>query len=186
MPRQLRDAAPGVFHVSTHSVWTSVLFRDDVDRMRFLTELAKTAAKYGWTCISVTLMTTHYHLLLETFDRSLSIGMKHLNLAHAARFNARHKLRGHVVDGRFWSDRAETDAHLLAAFRYIARNACDAGLCRSPADWPWCSYRALRGPSESFTFVDVSRVRNCWGPGRTSDEQLRRFVENPWLAGPGV
>jgi len=180
MPRQQRDADPGVFHISTHSVWTSVLFRDEIDRMHFLTELAKTISRLGWKCTCVSLMTTHYHLLIETFDKSLSIGMKHLNLCHASRFNARHKLRGHVVDGRFWSERIETDAHLLAAFRYIARNACEAGLCSSPAEWPWCSYRALVEPSESFTFVDISRVTGCWGPGDTTIEQLRRFVESPW------
>jgi len=185
MPRTKRDSDPGIFHVSTHSVWTSVLFRDDIDRMHFVTELAKTVSRLGWSCMSVTLMTTHYHLLIETFDKSLSRGMKHLNLSHATRFNARHKLRGHVVDGRFWSERVETEAHLLAAFRYITRNATEAGICASPADWPWCSYRALDEPSETFTFVDISRVLGCWGPGGTTAE-LRRFVENPWLTGPGV
>jgi putative transposase len=180
MPRQRRDGDPGLFHVSTHSVWTSVLFRDDIDRMHFLTELAKTISKLGWTCMCVSLLSTHYHLLIETFDESLSIGMKHLNLTHATRFNARHKLRGHVVDGRFWSDRIETEAHLLAAFRYICRNACEAGICSSPGEWPWCSYRALVEPAESYTFVDITRVTSCWGPGETTVEQLRQFVESPW------
>jgi putative transposase len=180
VPRTQRDADPGVFHISTHSVWTSVLFRDDIDRMHFVTELAKTISRLGWKCICVSLLTTHYHVLVETFDKSLSIGMKHLNLTHATRFNARHRLRGHVVDGRFWSDRIETEAHLLAAFRYIARNACEAGICSSPAEWRWCSYRALFNQEETFTFVDVTPITSCWAPGDTTIEQLRRFVESPW------
>jgi putative transposase len=180
MPRPPRDTAPGIFHVTTHSVWSSVLFRDDIDRMSLLTELAATAAKFDWTCIAVCLMTTHYHLLLETVDESLPIGMKHLNLRHATRFNARHKLRGHVVDGRYWSRRISTDAQLLTAFRYLARNALEAGIGTVPGDWPWCSYRALIEPAESFTFVDCSPVAACWSPAETAIEQLRRFVESPW------
>ena len=179
MPRALRDAAPGIFHVTTHSVWTSVLFRDDIDRMSLLTELAATTAKFKWKCIAVCLMTTHYHLLLETLDESLPIGMKHLNLRHATRFNARHKLRGHVVDGRYWSERIRSEAHLLTAYRYLARNALEAGVCSSPGEWPWCSYRALIEPVESFTFVDSAPVADCWSPAATAIEQLRRFVESP-------
>jgi REP-associated tyrosine transposase len=186
VPRKKRDDDPGIFHVSTHSVWTGVLFRDDIDRMHFLTELAKTASKLGWSCMCVSALDTHYHLLIETFDKSLPKGMKHLNLSHATRFNARHKLRGHVVDGRYWSERIETEAHLLAVFRYIALNACQAGICPSPAEWPWCSYRALIEPTETFTFVDVSRVLACWGPAAASLDDLRLFVEAPWLTGPGV
>ena len=166
--------------MTTHSVWTSVLFRDDIDRMSLLTELAATAAKFDWTCIAVCLMTTPYHLLLETVDESLPIGMKHLNLRHATRFNARHKLRGHVVDGRYWSRRIGSDAQLLTAFRYLARNALEAGIGTAPGDWPWCSYRALIEPAEPFTFVDHSPVAACWRPADTAIEQLRRFVDSPW------
>ena len=178
MGRKERDADSGVFHIGTHSVWTGVLFKDDIDRMLFVTELAKTISRLGWTCICVTALTNHYHLLVETFDPSLSIGMKRLNFCHAARFNARHRLSGHVVDGRFWSERIETETYLLSTYRYIALNAVEAGLCRSPGDWPWCSYRALVGQDETFTFVDVSRVLAALGPDGTV-EDLRRFVETP-------
>jgi REP element-mobilizing transposase RayT len=180
MPRAERDVQPGIHHASTHSVWTSVLFRDDIDRVNFLIDLARIAAKYGWTIIAFCLLTTHYHVLAETQDESLAIGMQELNFRHAIRFNTRHKLRGHVVDGRYWNQRIQSESHLLAAFRYIARNALEAGLCASPADWPWCSYRNLTEPAELFSFVDPSRVIDCWAPGETTLEQLRRFVESPW------
>jgi hypothetical protein len=106
--------------------------------------------------------------------------MQELNCRHALRFNTRHKLRGHVVDGRYWSERIESESHLLSTYRYIARNPVEAGLCASPADWPWSSYRALVEPAELFTFVDPSGVLNCWAPGDTTLEQLRQFVESPW------
>ncbi len=186
MPRKKRDALPGLFHIGTHSVWTGVLFKDEIDRMLLVTELAKTVSRLGWKCMCVTLLNTHYHLLVETFDESLSIGMKQLNVTLASRFNARHRVRGHVVDGRFWSERVDTEAYLLSTFRYIARNACEAGLCDSPEEWPWCSYRALLEPTENFTFVDASRIVQCFGQGEAGIEQLRRFVELPQITDPWV
>jgi REP-associated tyrosine transposase len=172
--------APGLFHVWTHSVWTSVLYRDDIDRMSFVTELAATTADFQWRCIGFCVLTTHYHFIIETFDESLGVGMKRLNLRHAARFNGRHSLRGHVVGGRYKSKRITTQEQLLTTYRYVARNALDAGLCESPGDWPWGSYRSLIKPAESCTFVDISRVTDCFRPEETAVEQLRRFVESNW------
>ena len=180
MPRPHRDTAPGTFHVWTHSVWTGVLFRDDIDRMSLLTDLTAVVAKLGWKCIAVCLLTNHYHVLVETFDESLPVGMKRLNLGHATRFNARHKLRGHVVDGRYGSKRVRSEAQLLTTYRYMARNPLEAGLCTSPGEWPWSSYRALVEPVETFTFVDPTPVLDCWRPAETALDQLRRYVESPW------
>ncbi len=180
MPRPKRDSEPGIFHVTTHSVWTSVLFGDDIDRMSLLIDFARFVRKYDWTCIEFCLLTNHYHLLIETRDASLSDGMQEINFRHAVRFNARHKLKGHVVDGRFSAKRIESESHLLTTYRYIARNPVDAGLCDGPADWPWCSYRNFTQPAEHFSFVDPSRVTDCWAPGDINHEQLRRFVDSPW------
>jgi REP element-mobilizing transposase RayT len=180
MPREERDAAPGIFHVWTHSVWTNVLYLDDIDRMSWVTELAAMTAKYEWSCIGFCQLTTHYHLIVETFDESLSNGMQRLNFRHAIGFNRRHKLRGHVVDGRFSSRRITTEEQLVTTYRYVARNPIEANLCKSPGDWPWCSYRSVIEPVEPFTFVDVSRVACCFRPAETAVEQLRRFVESAW------
>ena len=180
MARAPRDLAPGIFHVASHSVWTSVLFKDDIDRMLLLTELAKTASRMRWRCVAVCLMTTHYHLVVETPDASMPVGMKQLNLTHACRFNARHRLQGHVVDGRYWARRLVSDTDLLTAFRYVARNPVEAGICRSPREWPWSSYRGLAERAEVFTFVDPSPVLGCFRPPDTAVEQLCRYVESPW------
>jgi putative transposase len=180
MARGERDAAPGIFHVWTHSVWTNVLYGDDIDRMSWITELAATTAKYRWTCIGFCELTTHNHLIIETFDESLSDGMQRLNFRHAIGFNRRHKQRGHVVDGRFSSKRITTEEQLVTTYRYMARNPIEADICKSPGEWPWCSYRSLIDPVEPFTFVDLSRVAACFRPAETAVEQLRRFVESAW------
>ncbi|HZD87831.1 MAG TPA: hypothetical protein VE088_07490, partial [Gaiellaceae bacterium] len=90
MARRNRDVAPGVFHVWAHSVRDEALFRDDLDRMAFLRELARAGAKAGWRCIAYCLMDTHYHLILEVDAGVLPDGMHSLNFRYACWFNQRH------------------------------------------------------------------------------------------------
>src|SRR5262249_39792159 len=142
MPRRARDFAPGIFHVTTHSVRSTPLYMDDVDRMYFLTEFAATVVAYDWTCIEICLLATPYPALLETPDAALPVGMHRINHRHACRFNARHRLRGHVTHARYFSDRITSDGHLLAVYVYIAGNPVKAGLCERAEEWPWSSHAA--------------------------------------------
>src|SRR3954454_24296164 len=98
MPRAPRDKAPGIFDVGSHSVRSTDLFLDDGDRVVFLSELARTVAALRWTCIDFCLMTSHYHLLVETPDESLPHGMQRINSRYACQFNSRHRLSGATVD----------------------------------------------------------------------------------------
>src|SRR5438552_1969654 len=66
MPRPPRDTRAGIFHVFTHCVWAApALFRDDLNRMVFLRELARATQIFEWTCVGFCLIRTHYHLMLE-------------------------------------------------------------------------------------------------------------------------
>src|SRR5438477_545846 len=71
--------------------------------------------------------------------------MQMLNTAYAIRTNGRYKRTGHLVRNRFYSRQVESEAHLFELCRYVVPNPVRAGLCRSPADWPWSSYRATAG-----------------------------------------
>jgi putative transposase len=173
MPRAHRDVAAGIFHVYSHSVRSTELFCDDVDRLLFIEELAAMAARFAWTVIEVCLMTTHYHLIVETEDESLALGMHRLKFRYACRFNSRYRMRGHVFEARYSSVRIRDDAHLVAAYAYVARNPVEAGVCKFAEDWPWSSFAALIHQTESFTFVDASRVLDWFGNDR---DRLRRYV----------
>jgi REP-associated tyrosine transposase len=177
--RRRRDTSAGVFHVTGHSVWTADLFRDDLDRLAMLGELASAVAAASWTCLVFCLMTTHYHLILDVDSGTLPAGMRQLNTRYACRFNARHRLRGHVFGSRYGSSRLETDAHLLAAFAYVARNPVEANLCSSPLDWHWSSYAGTVGLGEPQTFVDGGRLIRMFGGTReVAIARLRAFVED--------
>lgn len=180
MPRRPRDHAPGLFHITAHSVWSVELFPDDLDRFLFCSELASTVARFHWTCISACVMTTHYHLILEVDDDSLPQGMQQLNFRYAIGFNARRRLRGHAFGSRYSSNRIESDGYLASVYRYVVRNPVRAGICDRPEEWPWSSWATAIGAADTFDFVDPSRVIGYFGDDPESAlERLRTFVETP-------
>ena len=87
------------------------------------------------------LMTTHYHLVLETTRENLSDGIQHLSGTHALRFNKRHRRTGHLFGARFGSRVIEGEDYLAAAIDYVWHNPVRAGLVERPEDWPWSHIR---------------------------------------------
>jgi putative transposase len=181
MPRPPRDVGPGFFHVYTHAVWAAdALFRDDDDRRTFLREPTLAGSRTGWTCLGYCLMTTHYHLVLEVGTGVLPRGMHSLNFRYASWFNFRHAMKGHVHGRRYGARRLVDEDDLLGAYKYMARNPVEAGLCRLPEDWPWSSYRAAIGLTRGESFVDPRAVLAAFAaPLEVSRARLRRFVEEP-------
>lgn len=136
------------------------------DREDFLRVLAKVVELCDWRCKSYCLMGTHYHLIVQTPKPNLSVGMQFLNGRYAQRFNVRHARRGHLFGERFHSVLIETDSHLFAALRYVARNPVVAGLCEQPADWRWSSFRSLVGLEPALRLLDVDGVLELFSPHR--------------------
>src|SRR5919197_1308026 len=104
------------------------VLRDGVDRRRFLSLLWDCVERFGWDVYAYCLMTTHYHLVLETTVEAMAGGMHLLNGAHALAFNRRHKRRGHLWGDRYASWVVDSDDYLAAVLDYILFNPVRAGL----------------------------------------------------------
>lgn len=155
------------------------MFMDDLDRSDFCDRTARTIAERGWLCRSFCLMPTHYHLILDVDENALQAGMHAINGQYAQRFNARHGRSGHLCGDRYRAVRIEAHAHMLRAFRYVARNPVKAGLCRSPADWTWSSYRGCIGLEAGFEFVTHEPIYDYFHADRArAIRELRQFVED--------
>jgi putative transposase len=140
------------------------IYVDDHDRVRFLGLLAQAATNHGWECLSYCLMENHYHLLVRTPQPTLRAGMQRLNGCYAQGFNVRHRLVGHVFEGRYTSVTVEGDSHLRELIRYISLNPVRAGACRHPGDWFWSSYSALVGMTPAPDFLACEEVRRLFHP----------------------
>src|SRR3954454_17820990 len=102
MARPLRIEYPGaVYHVMARGNQGRSILKDDIDRKRFLETLEESCEKTGWLVHAYVLMGNHYHLLVETPEANLVAGMKWLQGTYTQRYNSRHKLRGHLFQGRY-------------------------------------------------------------------------------------
>jgi hypothetical protein len=87
-------------------------------------------------------MDTHHHVVIETEQPNLAVGMRRLLGGHSRWLNVRHGSSGTVFTPHFWSRRIEDDAWLFRACLYVVLNPVAAGLCAHPREWRWCTYRA--------------------------------------------
>ena len=78
--------AAGFQHVFTRGTGGSTFFVDDDDRLYFVGLLERTA-EVGWKTYAYCLMTTHYHVVVETSEANLSSGMQRINAAYVRSFN---------------------------------------------------------------------------------------------------
>jgi REP element-mobilizing transposase RayT len=135
--RAIRTPAPGCFHVITRATGGGAFFRDDDDLVLFVHLLHSTAGRLGWTGHAYCLMTTHYHLVVETRQPNLSLGMQRINSVYVRSFNSRWGRFGSLVAERFHSRLIEDEAYLSEVCRYVFLNPVKAELCAHAADWPW-------------------------------------------------
>lgn len=180
MARPPRLQVPGgIYHVTAQASTGRTLFADVDERLEFLDIVSALVPSRAWSCMAFCLMTTHYHLLVQTPEADLAAGMQYLNGRFGQRINFLRGAKGHLFNARYGSKFVETEQHALNAHRYIALNPVEASIVARPEDWPWSSYRALLGLAPAPTFLDVTSALVLFGP--TSDAgraRLRGFVQD--------
>src|SRR5213080_5604908 len=102
MARQLRIQYEGaIYHLMNRGDRREEIVRDNVDRNRFLETLGASCLKTGWQVHAYCLMNNHFHLVVETPQPNLAVGMKWLLGTYTQRFNRRHRHWGHLFGGRY-------------------------------------------------------------------------------------
>ena len=77
MPRKLRMEYPGAtYHAVNRGDRREDIFKDDLDRERFLSTLGEACEKTEWQVHAYCLMRNHLHLVIETPQANLVAGMK--------------------------------------------------------------------------------------------------------------
>lgn len=178
MTRPLRiEYAGAVYHVTSRGNERKPVFKSDQDRVNFLNTLQHVKKRYNWICHAYCLMDNHYHLLIETPDGNLSIGMRQLNGVYTQLFNKRHSRTGHLFQGRYNSILIQKDSHLLEVCRYVVLNPVRAKMVEAPEAWKWSSYRATAGREAGHACLTTAWVLGQFGGKRASAEkEYRKFV----------
>jgi hypothetical protein len=130
-------------------------------------------------------MTNHFHLVLETPQPNLAIGMKWLLGTYTQRFNWRHQRWGHLFGGRYKAQVIDerSEGYLRCACDYVHLNPVRAGLI--PAEeklesFPWSSYSAYRQPKLRTPWLRVDRLLGEHGVSDTAQgrRELERIMEH--------
>jgi len=179
MARPLRIEYPGaVYHVTSRGNEKKPVFKDDTDRLNFLNTLQHVNKRYNWLCHAYCLMTNHYHLLIETPDGNLSLGMRQLNGVYTQLFNKRHGRTGHLFQGRYKAILIQKDSHLLEVCRYVVLNPVREKMVELPEQWIWSSYLATAGKAKSHPSLTTDWVLGQFSGKRGKAEQeYRQFVQ---------
>ena len=178
MSRPLRIEYPGaVYHVTSRGNEKRPVFKDDQDRLNFLNTLQHVNKRYNWICHAYCLMTNHYHVLIETPDGNLSLGMRQLNGVYTQIFNKRHGRTGHLFQGRYKAILVQKDSHLLEVCRYVVLNPVRARMVENPADYPWSSYLSNAGTEKPHPSLTTDWVLGQFSGKRAKAEQeYRKYV----------
>jgi REP element-mobilizing transposase RayT len=164
------------------------IYREDEDRERFLRELGNVVIEQAFVIHAYCLMTNHYHLLIETRQANLSVGMQLLNGRYGQAFNFARKRKGHLFEDRYKAILVEKESYLLELGRYVVLNPVRAGMARSARDYRWSNYRATAGDVGSLGFwrstglwrssatTRIVRVRLIGDSSRMARARIHRWM----------
>jgi len=122
-------------------------------------------------------MNNHSHLLIETPNGNLSIGMRQLNGVYTQFFNQRHKRTGHLFQGRYKAILIQKDSHLLEVCRYVVLNPVRARMVERAEEWKWSSYRTTAGREKQHPCLTTDWVLGQFNAKRgKAEKEYRQFV----------
>jgi REP-associated tyrosine transposase len=178
MSRPLRLQFPGaIYHLTSRGNARQAIYEDDRDREQFFSILAQVVSRYGWRCHAYCLMDNHYHLVIETPQANLALGMRQLNGLYTQAYNRRHGRVGHLFQGRYQAIVVEKEPYLLELCRYVVLNPVRAKALKHPGRWRWSSYGATVGRAVVPEFLTVHWVLGQFGAQkRVAQARYRQFV----------
>lgn len=169
MTRPLRLEFPGaLYHVTSRGDRQQSIYLDDSDRRAWQAALGLVCKRHNFVIHSFCQMGNHFHLLIETVDANLSRGMRQLNGAYTQHFNRRHRMVGHLFQGRYKAILVQKESYLLELCRYIALNPVRANIAKSPDDWQWSSHHFLVNSTSPPLWLEHDQLLARFGNTRDS------------------
>ena len=194
MARPLRVEYPGArYHVMCRGNQSRDIFEGQEDADLFVRCLGEMCVRNQAVVHAWCLMSNHYPLLLGTPRSNLVDAMKWFQGTFTQRYNARHKLSGHLFQERYKAK--VIDDEDSSCFRrvsdYIHLNPVDAGVVKSGHLIDYCRWLVnvvVAGQSSA-----IAKIRPQRHKGRTLHPIFRRGVAangreaaNRWLNLPFV
>lgn len=129
MPRCARAVSlTGYYHVFDRGNSKQIIFEDDSDRYRFLTDISDRFARLKVAVLAWCLMDNHFHLMVDDPYDNLSKAMQCALTAYAKYFNGKTGRTGHLFDNRYSRVAVESDTQAVQLLDYIHLNPVKGAL----------------------------------------------------------
>ncbi len=178
MARPLRIEFDGAFyHVTSRGNTRDIIYFEANDYLLFLDILGEVCKRFNWLIHCYCLMPNHYHILVETPEGNLSLGMRHLNGVYTQRINRRYGRCGHLFQGRFKGILVDTEVYYKTLVRYVMQNPLRACMVQSVGDYSWSSYNFITGKSKAPDWLVVDQLLAHFSERKNQALKLfKRFV----------
>ncbi len=172
MPRCARAVSlTGYYHVFDRGNSKQIIFEDDSDRYRFLSDISDRFARHKVAVLAWCLMDNHFHLMVDDPYDNLSKAMQCALTAYAKYFNGKTGRTGHLFDNRYSRVAVESDTQAVQLLDYIHLNPVK-GAIDSLEAYRWSSFRAYQLGYDPFDICDVAPMLDIVGGGS------RRYCEH--------
>ena len=182
MARALRVEYPGArYHIMCRGNQSRDIFQTQEDADLFVRCLGEMCVRNQAVVHAWCLMSNHYHMLLETPQGNLVDAMKWFQGTFTQRYNARHKLWGHLFQGRYKAKVVDDEdaSYFRIVSEYIHLNPADARIVEPGElkNYPWSSYPLyLNPPSKRPAWLAVLPVLNACGMPNDSLKSRRAYA----------
>jgi REP element-mobilizing transposase RayT len=147
MGRLLRPRLPGVpFHITARTQWHEPLFKGVEEDVAAL--IRGSIHHSDAELLAYAVMPDHIHVIVVQGRRPLGAYMQPLLRRIALLVMRRTGREGHVFRGRYAHRACQDPEYFRSMVAYVHLNPVRAGICRTPAAYPWTSHRDYaRGPA---------------------------------------
>ncbi len=194
MARPLRIQFPGAhYHITCRGIERRKIYMDSKDRHKFLVMLADSLETYQVVLYAYTMMSNHFHLLIQTRKANCSEFMRHFNIRYTGWFNWRYERSGNLYQGRYQAYLVDADSYLLAVSRYVHLNPIRTKHLKSlpsrerwrrAVDYSWSTLAGYVLKQRVLDFVDYDKILAMVGGRRAYRkfimDGLKHDIESPF------
>ena len=158
MPRIARiKSEDAIYHIMFRSISELDLFKEDEDKLKYLSLIRKYQLKYKFKVYAYCLMDNHGHLMIDCNGADISRIMHSINFCYAHYYNRKYKRHGHLFQDRFKSKIIKDDEYLITLSAYIHNNPTDIAMYKDKVEnYEYCSLKEYVRKTNTYEILEVS------------------------------
>lgn len=145
----------GIYHVISRGNNKEYIFNESIDKGYFIKQIKETIGGMGYRVFGFVLMSNHYHMIVQIFDKKLQEIMHQINSKYSKYFNKKYERVGHVFQGRYNAIPVQDERYLIDLLRYVHQNPVKAQICQRADEYEWSSDIFYRRNMNGFICIDV-------------------------------